>query len=420
MAASLLVMVVATASSARPAQTAPTTTTTTTTTPNGIPPPALAGDNPQLGAEYANVLAVEKKLQDQLTQAQADAKAANAKLAALQDQTRQTQIELLSAQDAYGKATQVAALREQARRVAARRADVALGRLRHQAVASYVRGGPVGLLQAVLAAHDGQEAGQALAYGNAALGDTNILVSELRAARDKVSAEARAASAARARAAATRRQIAQATLVLVTARDQQATLVNLVNFSILLVNSSLLQVQTSALITGGQLAGGGAGGGLGALIAGLQGPEPNFQLGAVDISSPIPGAKVTSPFGFRFDPVAHRWQLHAGCDLGATDGTPIHAAADGRVIMAQVIGGYGNAVVLDNGNSLATLYAHQSQMLVTVGQLVKKGDIIGLVGATGMATGPHLHFETRIKGIPVDPTGVVDFNAPVFPGAATH
>jgi murein DD-endopeptidase MepM/ murein hydrolase activator NlpD len=75
------------------------------------------------------------------------------------------------------------------------------------------------------------------------------------------------------------------------------------------------------------------------------------------------------------------------------------------VIVAGVRGGYGNAVVIDHGGQLATLYAHQSQMAVTVGQQVQQGQIIGFVGSTGFSTGPHLHFEVRLNGVPVDPLG---------------
>ena len=82
-------------------------------------------------------------------------------------------------------------------------------------------------------------------------------------------------------------------------------------------------------------------------------------------------------------------------------------------MLAEVRGGYGNAVVIDHGNSLGTLYGHTSKMLVKPGQLVKRGDVIALVGSTGLSTGPHLHFETRIKGMPIDPEGVIDFDEKV-------
>jgi murein DD-endopeptidase MepM/ murein hydrolase activator NlpD len=94
---------------------------------------------------------------------------------------------------------------------------------------------------------------------------------------------------------------------------------------------------------------------------------------------------------------------HPGIDLHASYGDPIHACRAGVVVSAGWLGGYGNAVVLDHGGGMATLYAHQSRMAVTAGEQVAAGQVIGYVGSTGFSTGPHLHFEVRINGNPVDP-----------------
>ena len=118
---------------------------------------------------------------------------------------------------------------------------------------------------------------------------------------------------------------------------------------------------------------------------------------------PIPGASITSGFGPRVDPVYGDIRIHTGIDFGASTGTPIHAAADGVVVVAGVVGGYGNCTIIDHGQALATLYGHQSQLLVKAGDHVVQGQIIGLVGSTGMSTGPHLHFEVRVSGTPYDP-----------------
>ena len=97
--------------------------------------------------------------------------------------------------------------------------------------------------------------------------------------------------------------------------------------------------------------------------------------------------------------------MHQGIDIGAPTGTPIHAAAAGTVIYCGWEEGYGNLTVLDHGGDLATAYGHQSSIAVACGQHVNQGDVIGYVGCTGHCFGPHLHFEVRINGAPVDPLG---------------
>lgn len=114
-------------------------------------------------------------------------------------------------------------------------------------------------------------------------------------------------------------------------------------------------------------------------------------------------ARVTSGFGNRYHPILHRNRMHTGVDFGAAYGTAIHAAGGGTVILAHYSSGYGNCVVIDHGNGVTTLYGHCSSLQVSVGQVVQQGQTIAHVGATGMATGPHLHFEVRHNGVPVNP-----------------
>ena len=108
---------------------------------------------------------------------------------------------------------------------------------------------------------------------------------------------------------------------------------------------------------------------------------------------------ITSPFGMRWG------TLHPGIDIGVPTGTPIHAAGSGTVVWCGWMSGYGNLVMIDHHNGLATLYGHQSRIAVGCNQEVSQGETIGYVGCTGFCTGPHLHFEVRVNGTPVDPLG---------------
>ncbi len=115
-------------------------------------------------------------------------------------------------------------------------------------------------------------------------------------------------------------------------------------------------------------------------------------------------AVTSSPFGWRVHPILGYRRFHAGLDFGASYGSTIRAADLGRVILAGWYGGYGKAVIIDHGNNTTTLYGHTSQLLVSEGQSVERGQAIALVGSTGLSTGTHLHFEVRRNGTPVNPS----------------
>jgi len=113
--------------------------------------------------------------------------------------------------------------------------------------------------------------------------------------------------------------------------------------------------------------------------------------------------EVTSGFGYRIHPIFNVRRMHTGIDIDADTGDPIKAASGGTVVSAGWRGGYGKCVVIAHSGGLATLYGHMSEIKVSVGQAVKKGQVIGKVGSTGYSTGPHLHFEVRVNGDCVDP-----------------
>jgi murein DD-endopeptidase MepM/ murein hydrolase activator NlpD len=125
---------------------------------------------------------------------------------------------------------------------------------------------------------------------------------------------------------------------------------------------------------------------------------------AIPSAEPVQGTNFTSGFGIRSDPFRGRAAMHAGIDLAGPIGTPIYATADAVVGRSEWNGGgYGNLVELDHGHGIQTRYGHLSKSLVTAGQRVKRGDMIGLMGSTGRSTGSHLHYEVRIDGKAVNP-----------------
>lgn len=121
------------------------------------------------------------------------------------------------------------------------------------------------------------------------------------------------------------------------------------------------------------------------------------------LASPMEFSRVTSSFAMRFHPIQKRWKRHLGVDYGAPTGTPVRTVGDGRVSFAGVKRGFGNVVEVQHDDKNMTLYAHLSRIYVRKGQRVERGENIGAVGATGWATGPHLHFEHRVAGVHKDP-----------------
>jgi murein DD-endopeptidase MepM/ murein hydrolase activator NlpD len=130
--------------------------------------------------------------------------------------------------------------------------------------------------------------------------------------------------------------------------------------------------------------------------------NPSESLGSGKMMWPVTG-RITSPFGWRYHPILHKKKYHNGEDIAVPRGTTVHAADSGVVAVSGWRGGYGNYVAINHGNGISTGYGHNSRLLVNEGDKVVKGQAIALSGSTGLSTGPHVHFEVRKNGEPVNP-----------------
>ena len=137
---------------------------------------------------------------------------------------------------------------------------------------------------------------------------------------------------------------------------------------------------------------------------------------AIPSRKPVDSMRLTSSFGMRNHPVLRKRMRHNGIDIPAATGTPIYAPADGTVGRAQRLGGYGNYAEIEHGNGIQTRFGHMSRIAVAPGQRVKRGQIVGYVGSTGRSTGPHLHYEVRIAGTPVNPLPFVQESTYAYSG----
>lgn len=279
------------------------------------------------------------------------------------------------------------------------------GRVRQFAVGAYMRDGTTADLSSMLETLEGEE-GSLVRRGyrhsvDDAQGEVIDALVEARAERTRLREEAQQATG---RAAAQRDAVDELRVAATAAleektrltreaadeRDRQATLI---------LDIQSRKVSMEARIVNLDRAADGVEG----VLASFQAGDPPWTPGALHFSGPLPCTPISSEFGMRSHPILGYTRLHAGADIGASTGEPVHAAADGIVLLAEARGGYGNTVVIAHGSSLGTVYAHNSALQVQPGQQVKRGDVIALAGSTGLSTGPHVHFETRIKGEPVNP-----------------
>jgi murein DD-endopeptidase MepM/ murein hydrolase activator NlpD len=146
--------------------------------------------------------------------------------------------------------------------------------------------------------------------------------------------------------------------------------------------------------------------------------DQKIRKSMVPTQQPVPAGALGSSFGWRIDPFTGRSALHTGLDFQAEPGSAILAAAGGVVVASEWHAAYGNMVEVDHGNDLITRYGHASRLLVKKGDIVKRGQRIADVGSTGRSTGPHLHFEVLVQGVPQNPQKFLAAGRDLAPEAA--
>ncbi len=371
--------------------------------PRPVPAGGQEGDDPSLQQQYDEVLGREARLVAELEATVRRRLTLAQELEGLERRLQLAEADLAVAQRALDR-TEAA---EERARDRLQRAEGRLRRatevLKREAVESYITGGNGGFELAALL-DDPEHSASVEVYGTAIADQQREVVEDFKQARADRDRQAHEAGETRAAAANTREELAatarsiddvveERTRLADEAARQQVTetqLLTELRGKKVMIEARVIAIERES-------------DGIGLLLAGRQLTQPEWKAGAVKLEEPIPGASTSSGFGMRLHPILRYQRLHAGIDVSVGSGRPILAAGDGRVVVAGSRGGYGNTVVIDHGTSLGTLYAHQSSVAVREGQLVKAGDVIGRVGSTGLSTGPHLHFETRIRGVPVDP-----------------
>jgi septal ring factor EnvC (AmiA/AmiB activator) len=378
--------------------------------------------------------AEEQKLLSQIDESTARKKALDAKVASFDTQIAGVQRQLDSAQ------SKLAAVETQQRAVEGRLTDARAGLdaakqdLARQAIAAYTGQSEAANYAAMLlgSASVGDLASKR-SYIRAVVGSQSETIATTEHLRDQVSDLSKQVEASKNEAQGQRDLVASQKASLQTSRDAQAAARAQVQSEINQTDQLKaqvvarkdefeaqvedLQAQSDAIAeTLRQRAAAAAAAATSTTVAGRSGGSGSAATPAAPAAPakapgrlliPVPGAPITSPFGYRIHPIFGTRILHTGIDYGADTGTPIRAAADGVVISAGWIDGYGNATIIDVGGGIAVLYGHQSAFLVSAGQKVTQGQTVGRVGCTGNCTGPHVHFEVRVNGDPVDPTGYI-------------
>jgi len=377
-----------------------TTTTTTTTPEDGDPEAAIIGD--ELPPEQVDLInryrEIMRQSSDLLTQ-----------LSMLEGGLAQAQADIATAETTLEEAESRRSTTERQVRDAERELERERERLRARAIAIYMGGtAGAGSESAILGSITIDEVGVSRAYGNAVVDDDRQLINHTAELRDEVERLYQQADADRDQATRARDDLVTREADLERQRDEAvaaqsqyaATAQARVD---LLSEAAQLRAQIEAGYAQVQAVRDSIANTLATAQVGQTPPDRLLGL----LLSPLPNPKVNQPYGNQFDPIFGVARGHPGIDFNGNIGDPIRAAEAGTVVAAGWIDGYGNTVIVEHGNTLGTLYAHQSLLAVKEGDVVRRGSVIGFVGSTGYSTGPHLHFEVRVLGQVTDPAPLI-------------
>lgn len=357
-----------------------------------------------LREEIAEASAEENDLLGRLDDVQDQRRRLDGRVSALDQQIRKTEADVAAAQDNLDK-QQAEFVRAQTK-LAEAEGTVAEARaeLRERAVAAYIGQPTAHAAELMLRARTMRELAATVGYLEVMVSSQKTALDRFSELRDQTVALREAVSATKDQALELRNEVLSRRAELEGARQEQDAVRQEVLAQERSQSELVAEVRSRKAEFQAQIAALRAeSDAISGLLRGVQNGQGIQPSGKGVLAVPIPGARVTSVFGPRMHPILQEMRTHDGVDFGAGTGTPIRTAADGVVVYAGPRGGYGNATVVDHGNSLATLYAHQSAIHVSVGQRVTRNQAVGAVGSTGYSTGPHLHFEVRVQGTPVDP-----------------
>ncbi len=350
--------------------------------------PALADELEEKQQQLTNV-------QQQIEAQQRKAELARRKEQTIAEQLRAIQRELDTAEDEYEAVNDQLENTEQHIKANVELSNRLTKKLEvqtktlHRRIRDIYKNGQVNYLDVLLGAKDFNDfvgrmdiLKKILAYDNALIQGTKADRETLRKAKEQLEADRAKIVELRKLAAAKREQVAER-------RQERRGVLNAATYERETAERAYRElIETSRQIE--------------QMIKRIQSGEKNIGGSTGTMTWPAEG-EITSPFGWRVHPIFGTQRLHTGIDIGADYGDAIRAADGGVVIHADWMGGYGNAVIIDHGNGISTLYAHNSQLLVSEGQTVSKGQTVARCGSTGYSTGPHLHFEVRQNGSPVNP-----------------